>query len=98
MTTLRSGAELRLTGPPGARAAVVCVNGGQGNEVEGTWSASLEWLVTHLAPRFPELAFAEVRYRIKSWKRLDWCVDDGSLCRSASSASPRSSTGGWGLS
>lgn len=76
MTTLRSGAELRLTGPPGARAAVVCVNGGQGNEVEGTWSASLEWLVTHLAPRFPELAFAEVRYRIKSWKRLDWCVDD----------------------
>lgn len=76
MTTLRSGAELRLTGPPGTAAAVVCVNGGQGNEVEGTWSASLEWLVTHLAPRFPELAFAEVRYRIKSWKRLDWCLDD----------------------
>lgn len=76
MTTLRSGAELRLTGPPGTAAAVVCVNGGQGNEVEGTWSASLEWLVAHLAPRFPELAFAEVRYRIKSWKRLDWCLDD----------------------
>jgi dienelactone hydrolase len=52
------------------------VNGGQGNEVAGTWSASLEWLVTHLAPHFPELAFAEVRYRIKSWKRLDWCIED----------------------
>jgi pimeloyl-ACP methyl ester carboxylesterase len=76
LTTLRSGAELRLTGPAGAPAAVVWVNGGQGSEVEGTWSASLEWLVTHLAPRFPELAFAEVRYRIKSWKRLDWCVED----------------------
>ncbi len=73
---LRSGAELRITGPATARLAVVCVNGGQAGEVEGTWSASLEWLVTHLAPRFRELAFAEVRYRIKSWKRLDWCVED----------------------
>jgi dienelactone hydrolase len=52
------------------------VNGGQAAEVEGTWSASLEWLVTNLAPRFRELAFAEVRYRIKSWNRLDWCVED----------------------
>ncbi len=75
MTFLRSGAELRVTGPAGA-PAVVCVNGGQGTEAEGTWSASLEWLVTQLAPRFPALAFAEVRYRIKSWKRLDWCVED----------------------
>jgi dienelactone hydrolase len=52
------------------------VNGGQRAEVEGTWSASLEWLVRHLAPRFPEVGFAEVRYRIKSWRRLDWCVAD----------------------
>ena len=56
--------------------AVVCVNGGQASEVEGTWSASLEWLVQRLAPRFPELRFAEVRYRIKSWRRLDRCIDD----------------------
>jgi pimeloyl-ACP methyl ester carboxylesterase len=73
---LRSGAKLRVTGPPDAAAAVVCVDGGQGREVEGTWSASLEWLVRRLAPRFPSLAFGEVRYRIKSWKRLDWCVED----------------------
>lgn len=73
---LSTGAEMRITGQAGARAAVVCVNGGQSGEVEGTWSASLEWLVSRLAPRFPELAFAEVRYRIKSWKRLDWCVED----------------------
>jgi pimeloyl-ACP methyl ester carboxylesterase len=75
LRSLKTGAELRVTGPAGA-PAVVCVNGGQGTEVEGTWSASLEWLVTHLAPRFRNLAFAEVRYRIKSWKRLDWCVED----------------------
>jgi pimeloyl-ACP methyl ester carboxylesterase len=73
---LPSGADLRRTGPAGAAAAVVCVDGGQGGEVEGTWSASLEWLVERLAPRFPHLAFGEVRYRIKSWQRLDWCVQD----------------------
>ena len=73
---LSTGAELRVTGPPDAPAAVVCVNGGQAAQVEGTWSASLEWLVRRLAPRFSELAFAEVRYRIKSWNRLDWCVED----------------------
>jgi pimeloyl-ACP methyl ester carboxylesterase len=72
---LSTGAELRVTGPTG-RLAVVCVNGGQAAEVEGTWSASLEWLVRRLAPEFPELGFAEVRYRIKSWKRMDWCVAD----------------------
>ena len=75
MARLASGAELRLTGPTD-RAAVVCVNGGQRAEVEGTWSASLEWLVHRLVPRFPELGFAEVRYRIKSWNRLELCVED----------------------
>jgi pimeloyl-ACP methyl ester carboxylesterase len=74
-TRLASGAELRLTGPRGV-PAVVLANGGQASEVEGTWSATLEWLVRHLAPRFPGLAFAEVRYRIKSWKRLELCEED----------------------
>jgi pimeloyl-ACP methyl ester carboxylesterase len=73
---LRTGAELRVSGTAGAALAVVCVDGGQGGEVDGTWSASIEWLVRRLAPRFPQLAFGEVRYRIKSWTRLDWCVDD----------------------
>jgi len=72
---LATGAELRVTGSVGERA-VVCVNGGQQREVEGTWSASVEWLVRQLAPRLPELAFAEVRYRVKSWRRLESCVED----------------------
>ena len=66
---------MRVTGPA-AQTAVVCVNGGQSGEVAGTWSASIEWLVRRLAPDFPELGFAEVKYRIKSWKRMDWCVAD----------------------
>jgi pimeloyl-ACP methyl ester carboxylesterase len=73
---LRSGAELRITGPTKAQLAVVCVNGGQARQVEGTWSASLELLVRRLAPRFPQLTFGEVKYRIKSWNRLDWCIED----------------------
>ena len=66
---------MRVTGPVD-EYAVVCVNGGQAREVEGTWSASIEWLVQTLAPRLPELGFAEVRYRVKSWRRLESCVDD----------------------
>lgn len=72
---LATGAEMRVTGPTAERA-VVCVNGGQGREVEGTWSASIEWLVQRLAPKLPELGFAEVRYRVKSWRRLESCVED----------------------
>ena len=65
---------------PGGRRAVVCVNGGSGREVPGTWSATLEWLVRRLAPEFPSISFLEVRYRIKSWKQLGWCIED---CRAA---------------
>jgi pimeloyl-ACP methyl ester carboxylesterase len=72
---LASGAEMRLHGPTEG-PAVICVNGGRAAAVEGTWSASLEWLVGRLAPRFPHLRFAEVKYRIKSWNRFELCVED----------------------
>lgn len=72
---LSTGAEIRFTGV-GGPLAVVCANGGQGRDVPGTWSATIEWLVGRLAPRFPEVRFAEVKYRIKSWNRLDMCRDD----------------------
>jgi dienelactone hydrolase len=83
---LPSGAEARCTGPADASTAVVCVDGGQGGEVEGTWSASLEWLVERVAPQFRALAFWELRYRIKSWDRLDWCVQDARETMDASGA------------
>ena len=72
---LASGAEGRWTNPGGAHA-VVCVNGGTAAELPGTWSASLEWLVGSLGRIHPELAFLEVRYRIKSWRRLELCIED----------------------
>ena len=66
---------MRVRGPADG-PAVVCVNGGQAAAVEGTWSASLEWLVGRLAPRFPQLRFGEVKYRIKSWNHFDSCLED----------------------
>jgi pimeloyl-ACP methyl ester carboxylesterase len=76
VVALASGAEARLTGEVGERA-VVCANGGTARELPGTWSASVEWLVRRLAPRFPGLGFLELRYRIKSGRRFEACVDDG---------------------
>jgi pimeloyl-ACP methyl ester carboxylesterase len=72
---IETGAEVRVSGPT-AGCAVVCMNGGQHREVPGTWSASVEWLVGRLAPRIPDLGFAEVRYRVKSWRRLESCIED----------------------
>jgi dienelactone hydrolase len=72
---LATGAELRVTGAVGERA-VVCVSGGRQRETPGKWGASVEWLVRELAPRLPGLAFAEVRYRNSSWRRLESCVED----------------------
>jgi dienelactone hydrolase len=82
---LASGAEGRWTGIPGRRV-VVCVNGGTAAEVPGTWSASVEWLVGAVAPRLDGLAFLEVRYRTKSWRRLDRCVEDGAAALEAARA------------
>jgi len=83
---LSTGAEGRWTGTPGLRA-VVCVNGGTAAEVAGTWSASVEWLVRAVARRFPGLGFLEVRYRIKSWRRLELCVEDAAAAIEAARAS-----------
>lgn len=82
---LATGAEGRWTGEPGVHA-VVCVNGGTAAELPGTWSASIEWLVRRLAGRFPGLGFLEVRYRVKSWRRLDLCVADGAAAIAAARA------------
>ena len=67
--------EVRMHGPADG-PAVVCMNGGRAAAVEGTWSASLEWLVGRVAPQLPQLRFAEVKYRIKSWNHFDSCIED----------------------
>ncbi|MGD9696311.1 MAG: alpha/beta fold hydrolase [Thermoleophilia bacterium] len=66
---------MRRRGPEGA-PAVLCADGGTARPRPGTWSASVEWLVARLAPRHPALALYELRYRVRSWKALDDCIDD----------------------
>ena len=61
--TLPTGAEARVRNEDAA-CAVVLVTGGTAKRVPGTWSATSEWLAQRLAPRFPGLAFFEVRYRL----------------------------------
>lgn len=73
---LASGAEARLSNEA-APLAVVLVNGGSARAVPGTWSATSELIATALTPRFPELAFVEVRYRVKTWNELGSCMADG---------------------
>ena len=82
---LATGAEARWTNQ-GGRKAIVCVNGGTAAEAPGTWSASVEWLVQALAPRFPALSFLEVRYRVKSWRRLELCIEDARAAVTAAEA------------
>jgi len=72
---LPSGGALRCAGPSDG-PVVICMNGGVARPVPGDWSPSIEWLVGELAPRFPQVGFAEVRYRIKSWRALDSLVAD----------------------
>ena len=72
---LPTGADVRIRNS-GAPLAVVLVNGGSARSLPGTWSATSELLATALAPRFPDLAFAEVRYRVKTWNELDSCMAD----------------------
>jgi len=75
LVPLATGAEARLRNE-GGRLAAVLANGGTAKQVPGTWSATSELLAEELAPRHPEIAFAEVRYRVKSWQALDSCMAD----------------------
>jgi pimeloyl-ACP methyl ester carboxylesterase len=72
---LPTGAEARVRNEHASRVAVL-VNGGSSRRVPGTWSATSEWLAERLAPRFPGIAFLEVRYRTKSWQELPSCMAD----------------------
>ncbi len=70
----------------GLRASTaVWLGGGRQAEEPGTWSASNEWLVNRLAPGFPGLGFVEVRYRVKSWQRLELCIEDARAALQAAS-------------
>jgi dienelactone hydrolase len=72
---LASGAEARIRNN-GAPLWAILVNGGTAKRIPGTWSATSELLAAQLAPRFQEICFVEVRYRLKTWKELESCMED----------------------
>lgn len=66
---------MRRTGPQ-AGLRVLCLGGGTGAEKPGEFNSGYRWLIGRLSRRHPDVAFHEVRYRIRSWKRLDMCIED----------------------
>ena len=67
---LSTGADIRVGGPSGPDA-VLFLGGTSRSELPGTWGTSSRWLADAARERFPERAVAELRYVVKSWKRLD---------------------------
>lgn len=83
---LASGAEARMRNE-GAPLWAILVNGGTAKRVPGTWSATSELLAAELAPRFTDICFVEVRYRLKTWKELDSCIEDAAAALDLAQAS-----------
>lgn len=76
---LPSGASLRLSLPPeelGGRLVVLGLGGSVLRATAPRWSASITWLLRRLARELPEFAYAELRYRDRSWRALGECMRD----------------------
>lgn len=83
---LSTGAEMRVSGRRDGTVAL-CINGGVAKDAPGTWSASLEYLIDRLAPRHPDLGWALLKYRIRSWNRMGMGIADGQAALDAVVAS-----------
>jgi pimeloyl-ACP methyl ester carboxylesterase len=75
VVSLETGADVRIRNER-APHAVVLVNGGTARAEPGTWSATSELLARELAPGAPDVAFLEVRYRVKTWHEIESCAAD----------------------
>jgi pimeloyl-ACP methyl ester carboxylesterase len=83
--TLPTGAQIRFTGRTDGIVAL-CVNGGTARELPGTWSPSAELLMRRCTPHLPDVGWAEVRYRVHSWRQLEMCIEDGRAALDAAAA------------
>jgi dienelactone hydrolase len=90
--TLPSGALLRATAPPAELEGALVVLGLGGSSARPSaprFSASITWLLERLGRELPELAYAELRYRDRSWRALGECLQDA---REALAALPLSAS------
>ena len=76
---LASGAALRLSRPLeelGDTSIALGLGGSVARPSAPRWSASITWLLRHLAREVPGFAYAELRYHNRSWRAIPECVRD----------------------
>jgi acetyl esterase/lipase len=73
---LPSGAQVRLEGAENPAHLVVGLGGGVSRPLPGVWNPSIEWLARRLARCDESVACLEVRYRVRSWRSVETCVQD----------------------
>jgi dienelactone hydrolase len=77
--TLPSGAVLRLSAPLeqlGGTLIVLGLGGSVARPAPPRWSASITWLLRRLMHDAPGFAYAELRYRNRSWRAVAECIRD----------------------
>lgn len=72
---LGTGAQARVRGPEGAPAALL-LDGGIRRAASGVWGPTPQIVADRLAPELPGLRLIELRYRVRSYRRLDLCTED----------------------
>jgi dienelactone hydrolase len=72
----------------GGRLVVLGLGGSVLRAAAPRWSASITWILRRLARDLPELAYAELRYRDRSWRAIGECMRDA---REALAVLPESS-------
>ena len=87
-----SGAAMRRTGPAGGLAGGVRQRRHRQPEPRATGARRSSGSCGAWRRATRTLAFHEVRYRVKSWKRLDMCIEDARAALDAV-AGPRRAAG-----
>jgi pimeloyl-ACP methyl ester carboxylesterase len=76
---LPGGALMRMSRSPselGDRVVVLGLGGSSMRAAAPRFSASISWMLQQLARELPEFAYAELRYRDRSWRAFGECARD----------------------
>lgn len=84
---LGTGAQARVRGPEGA-PAVLLLDGGIRRAARGVWGPTPQVVADRLSPLLPGLRMIELRYRVRSYRRLDLCMEDARAAAALAGGAP----------